>query len=412
MARLSSSILGTPFDQIYLIFKNEIRMKLFTLWYRRCLHIALFCVTTSIIHAQVQLLNDEFNDGQTLDNWTNINDEEDNPITQLEAYNINDSTAGHFFIKPFTESWFNEYRGAYIFKYISGDFILTTEVIATGHDGVSLPSSDFSLAGLMIREPVANPDPDLDMITGQQNYVFMAIGQAQNPGWNFEIKNTCQSNSCLNIDNIPTNSSKIRLVRRGNQIIVLSQLQDSTTWQVRNRYDRGCTTCNGCNCNGPFSNTVQIGLVAYTDWPKVSSYSHAFHNTNTLHPDSLVMDPSSGTPFNPDIIANYNFARFDSLVIPAQHVGDNFADPGDISDAELLAFLGFDTEVFCPPSFHTYDPIQGTFIEMRSQQVLTSTSVISQQSQVHFGASSEVSLSDGFEVQSGSILEIDMTGCN
>ncbi len=361
---------------------------------------------------QVALLNDEFNNASTLKNWININAEENNPITQLESYNIDDSTAGHFFIKPITESWFNEYRGALLFKYISGDFVLTTEVTATGRDGVSLPTSDFSLAGLMIREPVANPDPDLDMITNQQNYVFMALGQAQGPGWNFEIKNTCQSISCLNIDNIDTSTSKIRLVKRGNQIVVLSQLAGQMTWEVRNRYDRTCTNCSGCNCNQPFSHTVQIGFVAYTDWPKVSSYTQPFHNTHTLHPDSLVMDPSGGVPFNPDIIANFNFARFDSLMVPPQFAADNLADPADITDEELISFLGYDSEPFCPPSFNVYDPITSTLTEVRAVQSVTSSSVISGAAEVFFGASDEVLLFPGFSVEGSSQFQIDLIGCN
>lgn len=361
--------------------------------------------------AQVQLLNDEFGDANTLPNWLNINHEESNPITQLEDYNIDDSTAGHFFIKPLTESWFDEYRGALLFKYISGDFVLTTEVTATGRDGSSLPSSDFSLAGLMIREPVDNPDPDLDMLTGQQNFIFMSIGQANGVGWNFEIKNTCNSRSCLNIDDIATNISLIRLVRRGDQIIVLSQLPGGN-WEIRGRYDRsGVTACRDSLCN-PFSDTVQIGLVAYTDWDKIDNISFAYHNTQTLHPDSLtVPDPFPMQPFNPDIIANYDFARFDSLIVPAQFSGSNLANPAEVSDAELLSFLAYNSEPFCPPTFHIYDPIAETFLETSAAQIITSTSVISGQSNVTFGASQEISLQPGFEINGNSVFEIILSGC-
>ncbi len=101
------------------------------------------------IYGQIQLLNDEFSDSASIVNWLNINDEEGWNITQLETYDINVSTPGNLFIRPFTESWFGEYRGAYIFKYISGDFVFSTDVLATGLDGVSLPSSDFSLAWIM-----------------------------------------------------------------------------------------------------------------------------------------------------------------------------------------------------------------------------------------------------------------------
>ena len=291
---------------------------------RSCMLPAIFFfVNGNFIFSQVQLLNDEFNDANTIINWININVEEGINITQLESYNINDSVTDHFFVRPITESWYHEYRGAYIFKYIVGDFILTTQVTATGRDGTSLPSSEYSLAGIMIREPVANPEPDPNIVSGQQNYVFMSIGQAnveaQNDGWNFEIKNTCHSHSCLNIDNIAFNTSKIRLARIGNEIIVLSRLPGGS-WEVRNRYHRvSGSHCNGGNCNAAFSDTLQIGFVSYTDWPKVNSYTYAFHNTNTLHPDSLAMDPTPGVPFNPDIIAHFDFARlilFHRICIP------------------------------------------------------------------------------------------------
>ncbi len=362
------------------------------------------------LRAQIQLHNDEFDDANTITNWINVNDEEGLNISQLEAYNINDSVAGQFFIKPFTESWFNEYRGAYLFKYISGDFVLTTEVTATNHAGSGLPSSEFSLAGLMIREPVTNPLPDPNVQPGQQNYVFISIGQAtvapQNDGWNFEIKNTCHSHSCLNIDNINFNTAKIRLARIGNHIIALSQLPGGS-WEVRNRYDKlNGTHCHGGTCNAPFPDTVQIGLVSYTDWGKVSSYSPAFHNSHTLHPDSLESDPSA-VAFNPDIIANYDFARFDS--IPSALYG---IDLTTASDQTLLDHLGYETQKFCPENFSVFEEISGQYMRISASEKIVAESEITDNANVIFGASNEIVLNSGFVVENNSLFQIIIEGCN
>jgi len=373
----------------------------------------MLCTTRSL--AQIQLLNDEFSDSNTVYNWLNINDEEGWNITQLESYNINDSTAGHLFIRPLTESWFNEYRGAYLFKYIHGDFVLSTEVTAVARSGDGLPGSDFSLAGIMIRTPIDYPsrDPLNEWMPNQQNYIFMSIGQATSPGYDFEIKNTCNSSSCLDIVSIDTSTAEIRIARRGNEIIILSRLPGET-WEVRNRYDRSGPQClqNMNNCNAPFPDTIQIGFVVYTDWPKVNSYSTGFHNTHTLHPDSLgEPDPSIGVPFNPDIVADFDYARFDSLTIPDSLFAFNLTDPTSVSEQELLGFLGYDSQVYCPQLFQIVDPLSTVYQHARASQVIIAENLIFNAAKVFYHAGNAVHLNPGFEVSLGSVFEIRMDGC-
>ena len=258
----------------------------------------LICVGATPIFAQIQLNNDEFSASSTLVNWNNINDTEGWNITQLENYNIGDTVAGSLFMLPNTESWFGEYRGAYLYKEIAGDFILTTEVSMSARDGLSLPATTFSLAGIMIREPqnYPNQDPSIDWTPSSQNYIFMAVGRANENRLSFEIKNTCDSRSCIRVVDAEDSTVKMRMIRRGDEIIVMTQY-GSDPWIIQNRYNRNeiqLGDFGSCNqlCNAPFPDTVQIGFVTYTDWPKVDSYTPAFHNSNTLHPDSLALDPT------------------------------------------------------------------------------------------------------------------------
>ncbi len=62
-------------------------------------------------------------------------------------------------------------------------------------------------------------------------------------------------------------------------IIVLHQILGES-FVVRQRYDRS-----------DMPDTLQVGMVTYTDWPKVSTYSYSFHNFNTLNED-LDLDPT------------------------------------------------------------------------------------------------------------------------
>lgn len=382
-------------------------MKRFSKWISGSIYL-LVCLSSGWLTAQIQLHNDEFDQGESIVNWLNIADEEGWGVTRLESYNINDSVAGHMFMKPFTGSWYGEFRGAYLYKMVSGDFILTTTVTATARDYTSLPASDYSLAGIMIREPVANPNP-----SNQQNYVFMSIGQATGSTFNFEIKNTCHSSSNLDIITTGTASTAtIRMARIGDAIIVLSQFPGEP-WEVRNRYDRSDTPCTNMSFDGTFSETVQIGLVTYTDWPKVVAVGTSFHNTHTLHPDSLGgdTDPAPGTGYLPDLIGQYDYVRFDSVFVPLSLSGLDLTNPARVSDTDLLNFLGYNTQAHCPEHYHIYTPINQMYLHARAGSTLSAENLVPSQSDVSFHAGESVELMPGFSVEASASLQIDLAGC-
>ncbi len=292
--------------------------------------------------AQLQLLNDEFEDSSTLSNWQNITDVEGWNTEHLEAHDINITQTGKLTMMPYTSSWFQDYRGTILFKEVTGDFIISTEVTATNRAGTGIPSSDYSLAGVMIRAPRSITNGAMDWTSGGENYVFLATGQANdqfsNPssvGPHFEVKTTTNSNSNLAVNPIPTSSNvQIRLARIGNFVICLYQLPGGN-WTVHRRFNRA-----------DFPQTMQIGFVTYTDWPKVSSYDPIFQNSNVLN-DDLDPDPSSNPwlSFNPDLIGGFEYARFDSVHLPTPLIGANLAN-ASVSDSELLSFLGFESQAY------------------------------------------------------------------
>ena len=379
----------------------------------------------SVAIAQIQLHNDEFSDAGSLVNWLNINDVEGWNITQLQNYNIGDTTAGELFMMPLSASWFEEYRGALLFKEIAGDFVVTTQVTVSARDGMSVPSTDFSLAGIMIRTPMdyPNQDPSIDWMADEQNYIFMSIGRATGNQYSFEIKNTCDSRSCLKIESADSTTVLIRMVRRGDQIVVMSRFGNDP-WTIQNRYNRGGLmpgvrpqtfgSCSG-NCNSPLPDTVQLGFVTYTDWPKVSSLVTSFHNSNTIHPDSLgVDDPTPGTAFNPDLRASFNFIRFDSLNLPDEWIDNNYdiSNPGDISDNDFIAEFGYDTEDHCPEYHDVISlPISDSYIQVTADSLVNCAINMDSVSSVIFSSGQEILLSNGFELINGTSFTAQITDC-
>jgi len=370
------------------------------------------------LSGQIQLNNDEFSDLSTLINWKNINQEEGWNITQLENYNIGDSVSGSLFMLPITESWFGEYRGAYLYKEIAGDFVLTTRVSMASRDGVGLPISNFSLAGIMIREPVdyPNQDPEVDWIPGEQNYIFMSVGRANQNRLSFEIKNTCNSQSCLNIEDADGDEVYMRMIRRGSEIVVMSSY-NGDNWFILGRYNRnsiqqGNLGSCGQPCNAPFPDTIQIGFVTYTDWEKVSSYDPSFHNANTLHPDSLDTDPTPTVPFSPDIKSSYDFVRFDSLTIPQEWMELDLSNTSDISDEALLERYSFFASPYCPTTAEvSVLPIDDPYTIIRAQDLITSTTIVSPGKSVQMITLGEIRLEAEFQVDLGASLTTDSEGC-
>ena len=134
---------------------------------------------------------------------------------------------------------------------------------------------------------------------------------------------------------------QLRISRIGNYVICLYKEPDSE-WQIRNRYFRN-----------DFPPTMQAGFVTYTDWPKLSTYTPSFANANVLN-DDLINDPNDGSsqPFAPDLIAEFEFARFDSIVVPVDLQGLNLSDPNVVSDSLILSFLGFPTQPYIENNTH------------------------------------------------------------
>jgi hypothetical protein len=268
-------------------------------------------------------LSDEFNDASTLSQWRQVYLVEGWDANQLELQDINTTRAGRMVMMPFTSTWFNDYRGVLTFKEVQGDFIVTADVEAARRSGSGAPSSAFSLAGLMIRAP--RQITPATWHPGGENYVFLSLGAADRPPtFQFEVKTTVNSVSTLTIDNNGVSRAVIQVARIGPYVIALKNV--AGVWSVHRRYYRP-----------DFPSIMQVGMTTYTDYPTCSGIAPFVHNSTVIHGG------------NPDIIAAYDYVRFQRPHVPASLIN---VDLTTASDAALLSFLGGNLEVGTPVGRH------------------------------------------------------------
>jgi hypothetical protein len=261
-------------------------------------------------------LSDEFQDSATLENFQRVYQTEGWGANQLQTFDINVSRPGRMVMMPYTSTWFQDYRGVLAFKNVTGDFVVTTDVEPVSRSGNGAPRSQYSLAGIMVRAPRPTVTSPSTWRPGGENYIFLSLGAAQSPGvFQFEVKTTI--NSVSNLEVSPGASrATIQVARLGNAFLTLRRTAGGS-WVVHRRYTRP-----------DLPQTLQVGLTCYTDWPTASTYSPLVHNQTVI------------TGGNPDLIAAFDYFRLLRPVVPAHLAGRNFNDPNQVSDAELLGFLG------------------------------------------------------------------------
>jgi hypothetical protein len=280
---------------------------------------------------------DHFDDICSLSAWSDIQVTEGWNIQSLESHDISLTNPGRLTLMPYTVSWFADYRGPLLYRMAADDFVMTGNISVTNRAGNSIPGSAYSLGGFMVRNPKSLTNGASGWIAGQEDYVFLSIGHASNghpscfgcPGPHFEVKSTNNSNSNLNISSVDTAVADIRMVRLHPYVLVLYR-HPGEEWVVHRRYFRN-----------DLNDTVQVGMVTYTDWDKVATYTMPFHNSHVLN-DDLNPDPSNNSfiPFAPDIISQYDYIALENTSMPVAWAGLDLTNPNVVSDAQILEFYG------------------------------------------------------------------------
>ncbi|MCR9233871.1 MAG: putative Ig domain-containing protein [bacterium] len=287
-------------------------------------------------------LSDDFEDAATQSNWQRLYQTEGWAGDQLQTWDVNGTQSGRMVMIPHTTVWYQDYRGPMVYKEITGDFVITTQVHITDRDDVGdsdlddVPNgSQYSLGGLMIRTPRDITDPAVDWSPGShqndgtnngENYIFLSLGWG-NAGSQFqmETKTTRNSNSSLVLQSMGNNAViQLQIARIGDSAYTLYQIPGQD-WVLNSRYHRP-----------DLPETLQVGMVTYTDWTKANDYDPFYQNNNTLQPGGY--DPTPAEAFQPDLVAGYEFVHFDRPEIPVALQGLDLRTQA--SDQEILSFLG------------------------------------------------------------------------
>lgn len=262
-------------------------------------------------------LSDEFDDPARLGAWQRIFVVEQWGFDQLEQLDVGTTLPGWLTLVPYTSTWFEDYRGVLMFKEVQGDFVVTARVVSTNRAGAGAPGGQYSLAGIMVRAPRAVTPATWQ--PGGENYVFLSLGSADVPGqFQTEVKTTVSGNSNLEIDQAAGSGARIRVARIGEAVLALIR-EETTPWRVHRRYRRA-----------DFPTTLQVGLTVYTDWAAASQLTPQQQNTTLI------------TNGQPDLRAQVDFVRYARPAVPAALAGRDLTNPAEVSDVELLTFLGQD----------------------------------------------------------------------
>jgi hypothetical protein len=258
-------------------------------------------------------LSDEFDDPATLAQWQDLRAAEKWPNDQLQTRQVGGETPGALLLVPHTSVWYQDYRGVLQFKPVAGDVMVTADIAVTARSGQGAPRSDFSLAGIMLRAP-RNVTPRTWQ-PGGENYIFLSIGAAQDPGrYVYEVKTTRNSDSQLEIEPGPARAT-LRAVRIGPHVLLLRKPAGGA-WAVHRRYNRP-----------DLPETLQVGITCYTDWTTCSRYQPSEHNRLVIRDG------------NPDLRAVVDYVRYARPVIPAEWRGRDLSDARQVPDAQVLAAL-------------------------------------------------------------------------
>lgn len=266
--------------------------------------------------ADLDVLSDEFNDASRLAEWKDQATVEGWP-SMIETVDTNTSSAGHLYLVPTTSGWFEDFRGVLLYKDVTGDFDVTTRILATGKNG-ELPQRTYSLTGLMARTPRT-----VTMDTWQskqENWVFITTGYGDNrPGLagsaQIETKTTVNSISNLVLKAIPSGWVELRVVRVGSHFVMMYRVADKA-WTISKRYNRK-----------DMPETLQVGLNAYTNWESFTSDAATFNREMEANPR-----------FQPDLVVRSDYVRFRRPQL--SDADRNSIASGKVSSVDLIKLLG------------------------------------------------------------------------
>jgi hypothetical protein len=196
--------------------------------------------------------SDEFGGRSLSPTWRRFDEAYGWP-SKIKSLDVGKSTPGALNLQPYDSAWVRELHAPFLYQKISGDFDVRTRVRVRSQES-AVPTSVWSLGGLMVRLPNANTATAWE--PRRENWFFLTTGVGHLPGKVMtETKATINSVSNLKLRPFAAGWVELRLVRVGGTIIALAR-QEGGRWEVRDRFTRM-----------DMPEVLEVGLTAYTASP-------------------------------------------------------------------------------------------------------------------------------------------------
>jgi hypothetical protein len=215
---------------------------------------ALFSVAqekrATVPETAIDSLNDEFS-VTGLNQWTWFHQAENFP----DKVRISEVKDGLLHLQTYASGWYADWQAPFLYKTVTGNFDVRMRIKVSGLTA-SLPQTEWSLAGLMVRQPKKTTSENWE--PRQENWLFLTTGVAEplsSPV--FEAKTTGNSISNLKLRPGKEGWVELRMVRLQASFILLYRY-DNEAWTVLERFYRPLLPA-----------TLQVGLNAYSGYKGV-----------------------------------------------------------------------------------------------------------------------------------------------
>jgi hypothetical protein len=295
------------------------------------LPVAVLLSAVAYTQADINSFSDEFSDSASLRQWSFFHQAEGFP-DKIKTVDINKAKNGLLVLQPKASGWYADNQAPFMYKTVSGNFDVRAKLKVSGETDV-LPSVDWSLAGLMIRQPKRTRQSD--WMPRQENWLFITTGVADDTGLPvFEMKTTNNSMSNLKLRPAKTGWVELRIVRIDAAFILLSRYEGEG-WQVQERFYRPVMM-------GP----LQVGLNAYSSWNAIPAPlkrdAKAFNETIADAPADLLLQVDYIRFSQPKFdVRSFLAARFNTKYEQTLfYTVGNLLTDYSISNEEILKLIG------------------------------------------------------------------------
>lgn len=211
-------------------------------------------------------LSDKFSNASSLASWQQWHTTEGQP-DKWKSFQIKNDLLE---LQPHASGWYADYAAPFLYKMIDGNFDVRTKIKVSGAKD-ALPQTEWSLAGLMVRQPKR---PGAAWEPRQENWLFLTMGIAEPKGVPvFEAKSTTNSISNLKLRPAKEGWVELRIVRMQASFILMYRYEGEE-WTILERLYRP---------QMPYQ--LQVGINAYSGWnviPAAAKADATTHNKSVL----------------------------------------------------------------------------------------------------------------------------------